>query len=216
MKRKQITLLVQSQQYPDTQPYSHQKQSSLFSYCKFSNHVQGLQLALPQRERLVYEVYVTYIKWLYLQSCFRVFKKTFFIKNCVDHETRLVQTIPIHLYYLLIMLIQSDSAASAYRQNHSFTILACVGMHSLHILLPNILDKWLFFFFTVENVLDEIPDSPHKTFMNQYLKDWPFPHLTQYRVGQTLNAELNGVQQRCEVQVVDSSLIQVVFQVSIT
>lgn len=73
-----------------------------------------------------------------------------------------------------------------------------------------------FFFFTVENVLDEIPDSPHKTFMNQYLKDWPFPHLTQYRVGQTLNAELNGVQQRCEVQVVDSSLIQVVFQVSIT
>lgn len=68
------------------------------------------------------------------------------------------------------------------------------------------------FFFTVENVLDEIPDSPHKTFMNQYLKDWPFPHLTQYRVGQTLNAELNGVQQRCEVQVVDSSLIQVVFQ----
>ncbi|XP_038583919.1 histone-lysine N-methyltransferase SETDB1-B-like [Micropterus salmoides] len=76
-----------------------------------------------------------------------------------------------------------------------------VGLPALHLVCR-----------PLENVLDEIPDSPHKTFMNQYLKDWPFPHLTQYRVGQTLNAELNGVQQRCEVQVVDSSLIQVVFQ----
>ncbi|XP_069032783.1 histone-lysine N-methyltransferase SETDB1-B-like [Embiotoca jacksoni] len=64
----------------------------------------------------------------------------------------------------------------------------------------------------LENVLDDIVDGPHKTFMKQYLKDWPYPHLTQYRVGQTLNAELNEVQQRCEVQVVDCSLIQVVFQ----
>lgn len=71
------------------------------------------------------------------------------------------------------------------------------------------------FFSTVENVLDDIPDIPHKYFMNQYLKDWPYPHLTQYKAGQTLNAELSGVQQRCEVLVIDCSLIQVVFQVSI-
>ena len=68
---------------------------------------------------------------------------------------------------------------------------------------------------TVENAVDDIPDSPHKSFMRQYLKDWPYPHLTQCRPGQSLNAELDGVQQRCEVQVVDCSLIQVVFQVGI-
>lgn len=62
-----------------------------------------------------------------------------------------------------------------------------------------------------ENVLDDIPDSPHKSFMTQYLKDWPYPHLTQYRVGQALNVELNGSQQRCEVQVVDCSIMQVIF-----
>ncbi|XP_076610748.1 histone-lysine N-methyltransferase SETDB1-B-like isoform X2 [Chaetodon auriga] len=64
----------------------------------------------------------------------------------------------------------------------------------------------------LEDVLDDIPDSRHKSFMNQYLKDWPYPHLTQYKAGQSLNVELNGAQQRCEVQLVDSSLMQVVFQ----
>ncbi|XP_032391096.1 histone-lysine N-methyltransferase SETDB1-B [Etheostoma spectabile] len=64
----------------------------------------------------------------------------------------------------------------------------------------------------LENVLDDIPDCPHKSFMTQYLKDWPYPHLTQYRVGQSLNVEINGARQRCEVELVDSSLIQVVFQ----
>ncbi|XP_059206672.1 histone-lysine N-methyltransferase SETDB1-B-like isoform X2 [Centropristis striata] len=64
----------------------------------------------------------------------------------------------------------------------------------------------------LEDVLDDIPDCPHKSFMRQYLKDWPYPHLTQYRAGQNLNIELNGAQQRCEVQLVDSSLIHVVFQ----
>lgn len=63
----------------------------------------------------------------------------------------------------------------------------------------------------LDNTLEDVPDSAHKTFMEQYLKDWPYPHLTQYRLGQSLNAELNGVQQRCDVLVVDGSLIQVVF-----
>ncbi|XP_067468745.1 histone-lysine N-methyltransferase SETDB1-A-like isoform X1 [Thunnus thynnus] len=64
----------------------------------------------------------------------------------------------------------------------------------------------------LEDAVDDIPDGSHKSFMRQYIKDWPYPHLTQCRPGQSLNAELNGVQQRCEVQVVDCSLIQVVFQ----
>ncbi|XP_031722195.1 histone-lysine N-methyltransferase SETDB1-B-like isoform X1 [Anarrhichthys ocellatus] len=64
----------------------------------------------------------------------------------------------------------------------------------------------------LENVVDDIPECPHKSFMTQYLKDWPYPHLTQYRPGQSLNVEFSGVQQRCEVQLVDSSLMQVLFQ----
>ncbi|KAF3707306.1 Histone-lysine N-methyltransferase SETDB1-B [Channa argus] len=64
----------------------------------------------------------------------------------------------------------------------------------------------------LDNVLEDLPDGPHVCFMKQYLKDWPYPHLTQYKVSQTFNAELNGVQQRCEVQGVDCSLIEVVFQ----
>lgn len=64
----------------------------------------------------------------------------------------------------------------------------------------------------LEDVVDDIPDSPHKCFMKKYLKDWPYPHLTQYRDGQSINVELDGEQQRCEVQQVDSSLMQVIFQ----
>ncbi|KAM8766775.1 histone-lysine N-methyltransferase SETDB1-B-like [Acanthopagrus schlegelii] len=64
----------------------------------------------------------------------------------------------------------------------------------------------------LESVLDDLPDGAHKSFMNKYLTDWPYPHLTQYSVGQSLNAEFDGVQQKCIVQEVDSSLILVVFQ----
>ncbi|XP_040909507.1 histone-lysine N-methyltransferase SETDB1-B-like [Toxotes jaculatrix] len=60
--------------------------------------------------------------------------------------------------------------------------------------------------------LDDIPDITHKNFMKEYLDSWPDPPQTQYKVGQLIDAEFDGVQQRCEVQVVDSSLIQVVFQ----
>lgn len=68
---------------------------------------------------------------------------------------------------------------------------------------------------SVSEAVDDIPDCPQKFFMKQYIKDWPYPHLTQYKAGQSLTAELNGVQQKCEVQVLDCSLILVVFQVCI-
>ncbi|XP_019957985.1 histone-lysine N-methyltransferase SETDB1-A [Paralichthys olivaceus] len=66
----------------------------------------------------------------------------------------------------------------------------------------------------LEDVLESLPDDCHKQFMERYLKDWPFPHLTQYKVGQTIHVELNGAQKSCAVQVVDCSLIQVVFEES--
>ncbi|KAM4539138.1 histone-lysine N-methyltransferase SETDB1-A isoform 1-T2 [Odontesthes bonariensis] len=64
----------------------------------------------------------------------------------------------------------------------------------------------------LDEVLDDIPDGPHKCFMKQYLKDWPYPRLNKYRQGLTFNVELNGVQQRCGVLAIDCSLIQIVFQ----
>lgn len=63
----------------------------------------------------------------------------------------------------------------------------------------------------LENLLDDIPDSPHKCFLKHYMRDWPYPHLAKYRVGQNVSAEYNGEQQRCEVQALDCSLMQVVF-----
>ncbi|XP_005744888.1 histone-lysine N-methyltransferase SETDB1-B-like [Pundamilia nyererei] len=66
----------------------------------------------------------------------------------------------------------------------------------------------------LENVADDIPEGPHKDFIEHYLNKWPYPQLTQYRLGQTLNAELNGVLQKCEVQIIDCSLMQVIFQES--
>lgn len=66
----------------------------------------------------------------------------------------------------------------------------------------------------LEDVVDDIPDSPHKCFLKHFLKDSVYPPLFHYNVGRTINVELHGEQQRCEVQVVDSSLMQVIFQVN--
>lgn len=68
---------------------------------------------------------------------------------------------------------------------------------------------------TVADPLDDIPDGPHKDFMQGYMRAWPYPLQTQYRVGQGVNAEFDGVLQRCEVLVVDCSLMQVLVTVSI-
>ncbi|XP_072246988.1 histone-lysine N-methyltransferase SETDB1-B-like [Leuresthes tenuis] len=76
-----------------------------------------------------------------------------------------------------------------------------VGLPSLHLVCR-----------PLEDTIDDIPDGPHKCFMKQYLMNWPYPHLTHYKVGQSINVEVNGAQQKCEVVVVDCSLIQVVFQ----
>ncbi|KAK2830528.1 hypothetical protein Q5P01_018459 [Channa striata] len=76
-----------------------------------------------------------------------------------------------------------------------------LGLQSLHLVCKPLMDP-----------LDDILDKTHKSFMKEYLNAWPFPLHTMYRVGQIINVELNGVQEKCEVQLVDCSLIQVVFQ----
>ncbi|XP_077405630.1 histone-lysine N-methyltransferase SETDB1-B-like isoform X2 [Vanacampus margaritifer] len=57
---------------------------------------------------------------------------------------------------------------------------------------------------------DDIQDDTHKRFMKQYINDWPYPHLTQYKPGQHAFVEFNSIQQKCKVEMVDSSLIMVV------
>lgn len=77
-----------------------------------------------------------------------------------------------------------------------------------------LLYKVFFFSVTVTDPLDDIPDECHRNFMKAYLKNWPYPPQTQYKVGQIINAEYNGNQEKCEVMKVDCSLVQVVYQVS--
>ncbi|CAN9504070.1 unnamed protein product [Ophioblennius macclurei] len=76
-----------------------------------------------------------------------------------------------------------------------------VGLQVLHLIIK-----------PLENTLDDIPDGPHKGFLKQYLKNWPYPHLTQYKVGQCVNAELEETMQECKIEVVDCSVMQVVFK----
>lgn len=64
----------------------------------------------------------------------------------------------------------------------------------------------------MDDPVGDLPDGPHKCFMEQYLKTWPYPHLTHYKEGQTLKIELNGVHQKCQVEAVDCSLMKVVFE----
>lgn len=63
--------------------------------------------------------------------------------------------------------------------------------------------------------MDDIQDDTHKNFLKEYIRSWPYPPQTQYKIGQIINAKLNGSQQRCEVLAVDCSLIQVAFEVSV-
>ncbi|XP_061738148.1 histone-lysine N-methyltransferase SETDB1-B-like [Nerophis ophidion] len=60
--------------------------------------------------------------------------------------------------------------------------------------------------------VEDIQDEAHRSFMAQYLRDWPYPHLTQYKPGQTASVEFNDEYHKCKVELVDSSLIQVLFK----
>lgn len=66
---------------------------------------------------------------------------------------------------------------------------------------------------TVKDPLEDIQDDRHRSFIKQYLKEWPYPPQSRYKEGQVLKVERQGTMQNCEVLLVDSSLIKVVFQV---
>ncbi|XP_042362962.1 histone-lysine N-methyltransferase SETDB1-A [Plectropomus leopardus] len=61
----------------------------------------------------------------------------------------------------------------------------------------------------LKDPLDDIKNDTHKDFLKQYINDWPYPRQTQYKEGQMINAEFDGVLQKCEVQTIDCSLMQV-------
>lgn len=65
----------------------------------------------------------------------------------------------------------------------------------------------------MKNTLDNISDTMHKNFMQEYLDKWPCVPRAQYSVGQNIFATFNGLLQACKVLITDSSLIQVVFEV---
>ncbi|XP_061738145.1 histone-lysine N-methyltransferase SETDB1-A-like [Nerophis ophidion] len=60
--------------------------------------------------------------------------------------------------------------------------------------------------------VEDIQDEAHRSFMAQYLRDWPYPHLTQYKSGQTASVEFNDEYHKCKVELVDSSLMKVLFK----
>ncbi|XP_041868024.1 histone-lysine N-methyltransferase SETDB1-A-like isoform X9 [Melanotaenia boesemani] len=60
--------------------------------------------------------------------------------------------------------------------------------------------------------LNDITEQTHQSYMREYLKHWPHPPQTQYRVGQPVKVEHNGTLQRCEVVSIDCSLMEVSFK----
>lgn len=72
----------------------------------------------------------------------------------------------------------------------------------------------IFPFPTVADPLDDIQNEMHKNFMRRYIEVWPHPPCIDVNVGETLNAELDGVQQQCKVLYIDQNLIKVLFTVS--
>lgn len=67
---------------------------------------------------------------------------------------------------------------------------------------------------SVESISDEdIEDKTYKDFLVEYLRVYPYTPMAQYRLGQHINTEHNGIQKRCQVEAIDSSLIHILFQV---
>ncbi|MEQ2241632.1 hypothetical protein ILYODFUR_027287, partial [Ilyodon furcidens] len=76
-----------------------------------------------------------------------------------------------------------------------------VGLPAIHLVYRPLADP-----------LGDILDDNHRDFMREYLRVWPYPPVTQYKVGHILKAEYEGIMQKCEVITVDCSLIEVIFE----
>lgn len=59
--------------------------------------------------------------------------------------------------------------------------------------------------------LDDLRDEKHQNFMREYLERMPYPPHTQFRVGQKIKVERDGVFETCTVLLLDCSLMEVVY-----
>ncbi|XP_033830715.1 histone-lysine N-methyltransferase SETDB1-A-like [Periophthalmus magnuspinnatus] len=93
------------------------------------------------------------------------------------------------------------------RKNHMRFLIFFDDHRALYVALPviRIICKPL------SNPLDDIRDEEHKSFMKEYLQRMPYPPQTQFRLGQSIKVQLNGVMETCTVLQTDSSLMEVVF-----
>ncbi|XP_077446341.1 histone-lysine N-methyltransferase SETDB1-A isoform X2 [Stigmatopora argus] len=93
------------------------------------------------------------------------------------------------------------------RKNHQRFLVFIDDQTSLYVGLPclHLVCKPL------ENPMEDIANASHRKFVEEYLKVWPCPPIAHCKFGQCLNVELDGVQQKCMVQMLDGNLIQVLF-----
>ncbi|KAJ8000366.1 hypothetical protein DPEC_G00204080 [Dallia pectoralis] len=77
-----------------------------------------------------------------------------------------------------------------------------VGLPDLHIVCRPLPEAW-----------EDIEDEANREFIMEYIKVYPNPPMAQYRTGQPINVEFEGVQTRTEVESIDCSLLCVVFKV---
>uniref|UniRef100_A0A674CQE9 SET domain bifurcated histone lysine methyltransferase 1a n=1 Tax=Salmo trutta TaxID=8032 RepID=A0A674CQE9_SALTR len=76
-----------------------------------------------------------------------------------------------------------------------------VGLPDLHIVCRPLPEVW-----------EDIEDEANREFIKDYIKVYPNPPMAQYRPGQPINVEFEGIQRRTEVEQIDCSLLCVVFK----
>ncbi|KAL0962530.1 hypothetical protein UPYG_G00341290 [Umbra pygmaea] len=76
-----------------------------------------------------------------------------------------------------------------------------VGLPDLHVVCRPLPEVW-----------EDIEDETNREFIKEYIKVYPNPPMAQYRPGQPINVEFEGVQKRSEVESIDCSLLCVVFK----
>ncbi|XP_041738795.1 histone-lysine N-methyltransferase SETDB1-A isoform X1 [Coregonus clupeaformis] len=76
-----------------------------------------------------------------------------------------------------------------------------VGLPDIHIVCRPLPEVW-----------EDIENEANREFIKDYIKVYPYPPMAQYRPGQLVNVEFEGVQRRTEVEQIDCSLLCVVFK----
>lgn len=94
------------------------------------------------------------------------------------------------------------------RKNHMRFLIFFDDQRALYVALPvvRLVSKPL------PDPLDDIRDEEHKRFMKEYLQRMPYPPHTQFRVGQRIKVERDGVLESCSVLLLDCSLMKVAYE----